>query len=161
MTWYCLDIIYFAETENWKHCSKIIFKCVNSIMRLVFNEKFIKKWYLWSVNSIRMHCSWLKGQPLRLKKKKKKKGWNAHCNTRECSKHGSKPQVWDPKRLPKQNKKKKKLKNVKIFEREKCALHYTDCTYFLSFFQHLPDPFRFPPSLTSLKRCRPVSSLGL
>ena len=40
-------------------------------------------------------------------KKKKKKGGNTHCNTRECSKHGSKPQVRDQKRLPKQNKKKK------------------------------------------------------
>ena len=26
-----------AETENWKYCSKIIFKCVNSIMRPIFN----------------------------------------------------------------------------------------------------------------------------
>ena len=26
-----------TETENWKYCNKIIFKCVNSIMRLIFN----------------------------------------------------------------------------------------------------------------------------
>ena len=38
-----------AETENWnwKYCSKIIFKYVNSIVRPIFNEKVVKKWYLW------------------------------------------------------------------------------------------------------------------
>ena len=25
------------KTENWKHCSKIIFKCVNSIVDPIFN----------------------------------------------------------------------------------------------------------------------------
>ena len=34
-----LDRTYFAETENWKHCSKIIFKCMNSIVRPIFNKK--------------------------------------------------------------------------------------------------------------------------
>ena len=29
--------LIFAETENWKHCSKIIFKCVNSTVRPIFN----------------------------------------------------------------------------------------------------------------------------
>ena len=38
----CLDI-----AENWKHCSKIIFKRVNSIVRPIFNEKVAKKWCLW------------------------------------------------------------------------------------------------------------------
>ena len=38
--------------ENWKlktekHCSKIIFKCVNSIVGPIFNEKVVKKWNLW------------------------------------------------------------------------------------------------------------------
>ena len=42
----CLDRTYFAETENWKHCSKIIFKCVNSTVGLIFNEKIDKKWNL-------------------------------------------------------------------------------------------------------------------
>ena len=36
-----LDTIYF--TENWKHYNKIIFKCMNSIIRPIFNEIFIKK----------------------------------------------------------------------------------------------------------------------
>ena len=43
----CLDRTYFAETENWKYCSKIIFKCVNSAVRLIFNEKVAEKWNLW------------------------------------------------------------------------------------------------------------------
>ena len=40
----------FADTENWnwKHCSKIIFKCVNSAVRPIFNEKkVIEKCNLW------------------------------------------------------------------------------------------------------------------
>ena len=35
------------KTENWKHCSKIIFKCVNSTVGPIFNEKIDKKWNLW------------------------------------------------------------------------------------------------------------------
>ena len=34
------------KTENWKHCSKIIFKCVNSTVRPIFNEKIVEKWNL-------------------------------------------------------------------------------------------------------------------
>ena len=40
--------------ENWKlklktekHCSKIIFKCVNSTVGLIFNEKVAEKYSLW------------------------------------------------------------------------------------------------------------------
>ena len=40
-----MDTVYFAE--NWKHCNKIIFKCVNSIVRPIFNEKIVEKWGLW------------------------------------------------------------------------------------------------------------------
>ena len=40
-----LDWAYFCW--NWKHCSKIIFKCVNSIMGPIFNEKVVEKWNLW------------------------------------------------------------------------------------------------------------------
>ena len=43
----CLDRTYFAKTENWKHCSKIIFKYVNSNMEPNFNEKVTQKWDLW------------------------------------------------------------------------------------------------------------------
>ena len=47
----CLDRTYFAEIENWKHCSKIVFKCVNSAVGPIFNEKIDKKWNLW----VRVH----------------------------------------------------------------------------------------------------------
>ena len=35
---YCL----LLKTENWKHCSKIIFKCINSVVRPNFKEKFVE-----------------------------------------------------------------------------------------------------------------------
>ena len=38
-----LDRIYFAETENRKHYNEIIFKCVNSAVRSIFNEKVSEK----------------------------------------------------------------------------------------------------------------------
>ena len=71
-----MDRTYFAETENWKHCSKISFKCVNSIVGPIFNEKVDKKWSLWdswTVHKCTVHRRM--GQPLRLKRKKKKKNW--------------------------------------------------------------------------------------
>ena len=34
------------KIENWKHYSKIIFKCVNSIVEPIFNEKIAEKWNL-------------------------------------------------------------------------------------------------------------------
>ena len=40
-------ILLKLKTENWKHCSKIIFKCVNSAVWLIFNEKVAEKWNLW------------------------------------------------------------------------------------------------------------------
>ena len=46
-----MDWAYFCW--NWKHCSKIIFKCVNSIVGPIFNEKVAKKWNLW----IRKQCT--------------------------------------------------------------------------------------------------------
>ena len=77
----CLDRTYFAETENWKHCSKIIFKCINSIVGPIFNEKVDKKWSLWDpwiVHLCIVHkrpvnsCGWRK------KKKKKEKTQTQH-----------------------------------------------------------------------------------
>ena len=41
----CLDIAYFVK--NWKHCSKTNFKCVNSVVGPIFNEKVVEKWDLW------------------------------------------------------------------------------------------------------------------
>ena len=37
----CLDTAYF--TENWKHYSKIIFKCMNSTVWPIFNKNFVEK----------------------------------------------------------------------------------------------------------------------
>ena len=34
------------KTENWIHCSKIIFKCINNTVGLIFNICFWIKW-LW------------------------------------------------------------------------------------------------------------------
>ena len=46
-------ILLKLKTENWKHCSKIIFKCVNSTVGPIFNEKVDKKWNLW----VREQCT--------------------------------------------------------------------------------------------------------
>ena len=88
----CLDRIYFAKTENWKYCSKIIFKCVNSIVGSIFNENFAKKcnlWDPWTVHGCTVHY-WL-SQKVRLKQKKRK------LKTRENIKrnrgHRSKPHL--------------------------------------------------------------------
>ena len=74
----------------WNHCSKIIFKCVNSTVGPIFNEKIAKKWNLWVYKQYIMHCLWQKSQhlwllfieqyinsnrvlPKRVKKKRKEK----------------------------------------------------------------------------------------
>ena len=72
--------------ENWKlklktekHCSKIIFKCVNSIVGPIFNEKVAKKYILWdpwTVHKNTVHTRIVK--KLLLDKKKKKKLWNVN-----------------------------------------------------------------------------------
>ena len=44
--------------ENWKHYSKIIFKCVNSVVGPIFNESFVEKrglWVPWTVHRIHYH----------------------------------------------------------------------------------------------------------
>ena len=54
----CLNRTYFVETENWKYCSKIIFKCVNSTVRPIFNEKIDKKMKFmgpWAVHKCTVH----------------------------------------------------------------------------------------------------------
>ena len=62
------------KTENWKHCNKIIFKCVNSVIGPIFNEKVAEKWSLWvpCMCCWNVHCTLMKSQQLRLKKEKKK-----------------------------------------------------------------------------------------
>ena len=41
----CLDWTYFCW--NWKHCSEIIFKCVNSTVGPISNKKVTEKYNLW------------------------------------------------------------------------------------------------------------------
>ena len=63
----CLDTAYFAE--NWKHYSKIIFKCVNSALEPIFNESLCEKsglWVPWTV-----HEAHWKAETLFSQKKKK------------------------------------------------------------------------------------------
>ena len=58
MFWVRLDWTYYCwnwklKTENWKYCSKIIFKCVNSTMGPILN--FFSAWkVLWTV----MNSAW-------------------------------------------------------------------------------------------------------
>ena len=69
-----LDTAYF--TENWKHCSKIIFKCVNSAMRPIFNESFVEKrglWVLWIVYGTYWKNTLLAEMRFSNKKKKERK----------------------------------------------------------------------------------------
>ena len=47
--------LIFAETENWKYCIKIIFKCVNSTVGSIFNIFFWIKW-LWVPWIVSKHC---------------------------------------------------------------------------------------------------------
>ena len=59
----CLERTYFVKNENWK-------------LRFIFNEEVDKKWSLWdswTVYKCTVHRR--TGQPLRLKRKKKKKNW--------------------------------------------------------------------------------------
>ena len=81
-----LDWVYFCW--NWKHCSEIIFKYVNSTVGLIFNEKVTEKWNLWdlwTVHPCTVH-GWL-GQIVRLepKKKKKKKRTKRDFPKRRCA----------------------------------------------------------------------------
>ena len=72
----CLDRTYFAETENRKHCNKIIFKCMNSAVGPIFNEKVTEKWNLW----VHKQCTdtlFKDKKSTSAATKKKKKGWNA------------------------------------------------------------------------------------
>ena len=70
-----LDTIYFAE--NWKHCSKIIFKYVNSVVWPIFNEIFGEK----EICGSREQCTRPTGKDRNTFLKKKKKSQNADVET--------------------------------------------------------------------------------
>ena len=47
--------LILLKTKNWKHCKKIIFKCMNSAVWSIFNENFVEKkdlWVMWTVHEI-------------------------------------------------------------------------------------------------------------
>ena len=49
-------ILFIAE--NWKHYNKIVFKCINSIVRPIFNVYFAEKrdlWVLWTVHGTHLN----------------------------------------------------------------------------------------------------------
>ena len=76
----CLDWVYFCW--NWKHYSKIIFKCVNSVVGPIFNKKVAEKCNLWdceqctdamfTVDKV-IYCRLNKKKKKKKKKKKEKK----------------------------------------------------------------------------------------
>ena len=51
---------YSWKLKTEKHCSKIIFKCVNSTVRPIFNEKVAEKWNLWVCKQYTMFTDWPK-----------------------------------------------------------------------------------------------------
>ena len=62
----CLDITYFAENENWKHCNKIILNMWIVPWDPFLMKKLLKSGICGSMNSARMHCSRWKSQHLQL-----------------------------------------------------------------------------------------------
>ena len=93
-------ILLKLKTYCWNHCSKINFKCVNSAVEPIFNEKIDKKWNLWVREQCTDALSRKTGQKLRLlfiyrtwtlaasggktrEKKKKKKNENAETETQQ------------------------------------------------------------------------------
>ena len=97
-------ILLKLKTYYWNHCSKIIFKCVNSAVGPIFNEKIDKKRNLWvrkqctdalftenwskvaaTVHVPYMNRSHLWGENVWKKKKKEEEGENVETET-QCSK---------------------------------------------------------------------------
>ena len=59
-------ILLKLKIYYWNYCSKIIFKCINSTVGPIFNEKIAKKWNLLVHNQYIMYCLWQKSKHLRL-----------------------------------------------------------------------------------------------
>ena len=73
----CLDWTYFYW--NWKYCSEIIFKCVNSIVGPIFNTKVVKKYNLWNREQY-IYALFIIDKVKLKKKKKKWKTWRKNVN---------------------------------------------------------------------------------
>ena len=70
-------ILLNLKTENWKHCSKIIFKSVNSTVGPIFNEKVAKKCNLWVRKQYTYTLFTVESQHLRLL-------FNEQCMNSNC-----------------------------------------------------------------------------
>ena len=84
-----LDWAYFCW--NWKHCGEIIFKCVNSAVGSIFNEKVAEKcnlWDLWIVHGALFIvdkstiANWIK------KKKKNRNAEQKRKRQNQCNPNG-------------------------------------------------------------------------
>ena len=74
--------LFLLKIKNWKHCCKIIFKCVNSVVWPIFNEKVAKKWSLWDLWT--MHGCTVHRRIVKSCGLKKKKG---KCANRKAQTH--------------------------------------------------------------------------
>ena len=86
--------IQLIFAENWKYYSKIIFKCVNSIVKPIFNEKVTKKWSLWDLWTMYgyiVHRRIVKSHSL----KKKKKSANRKMPTHNVDPNPTLVWVWE------------------------------------------------------------------
>ena len=115
--------LILLKTENWKHCSKIIFKWVDSVVVPVFNIFFLNKVVLGLVNNalcllhsefmckngaVTIHTCWKKE-----KKKEKSETKNVDARYAECNSCSMNPCAWTVQLLFVQAEKKKKKKKKK------------------------------------------------
>ena len=66
---------------------------MNNTVRPIFNEKVVKKWYLW-VPEQYTDVLFIVEKSMFAAKKIKKRGWNAHRSKCGRSKRGFKPHLW-------------------------------------------------------------------
>ena len=84
----CLDWVYFCW--NWKYCSEIIFKRVNSAVGPILNKKVVKKCNLWdrkqcmdalfTVDKVN-YCGWTKKEEEKNAVIKRRRGNNCNPNS--------------------------------------------------------------------------------
>ena len=70
--------LLLLKTENWKHCSKIIFKCVNSIVGPIFNIFLIREQCMhsvWTVYTLFITVKIVSQSQQMREKKKEQKTW--------------------------------------------------------------------------------------
>ena len=75
--------VHLDTAKNWKHCNKIIFKCVNSAIRPIFNESFTEK----NVYESREQCTGPTGKAWNTLPKKKKR-MKCRCWTQKLYPNG-------------------------------------------------------------------------